>query len=69
MFQGRYNFKVLNYTHCILKILPEAFDGYRITQISDLHIGSFDNKEKLEYAIDLINEQASDAIIVHRRFG
>lgn len=60
--KGRYNFKVLKYT-LYFEDLPEAFDGYRITQISDVHSGSFDNKEKVEYAIDLINEQASDAIL------
>ena len=62
VFKGRYNFKVLNYT-LHFEDLPDAFDGYRITQISDIHSGSFDNKEKVEYAIDLINEQASDAIL------
>ena len=62
MYQGRYNFKVLKYT-LHFEDLPEAFDGYRITQISDLHIGSFDNKEKVEYVIDLVNEQASDALL------
>jgi hypothetical protein len=62
MYKGLYNFKVLKYT-LYFEDLPEAFDGYRITQISDLHIGSFDNKEKIEYAIDLINKQASDTIL------
>lgn len=62
VLKGRYNFKVLNYT-LHFEDLPEAFDGYRITQISDIHSGSFDNKEKVEYAIDLINQQASDAIL------
>jgi len=62
VFKGRYNFKVLKYT-LHFKDLPSAFDGYQITQISDIHSGSFDNKEKVEYAIDLINEQASDAIL------
>lgn len=62
VFKGRYNFKVLNYT-LHFDDLPDAFNGYRITQISDIHSGSFDNKEKVEYAIDLINEQGSDAIL------
>lgn len=62
VFKGRYNFKVLKYT-LHFEDLPAAFDGYRITQISDIHSGSFDNKEKVEYAIDLINQQASDAIL------
>ena len=62
VIKGRYNFKVLKYT-LHYEDLPDAFDGYRITQISDIHSGSFDNKEKVSYAIDLINEQASDAIL------
>jgi uncharacterized protein len=62
MYKGKYNFRVLNYT-LHFDDLPDAFDGYRITQISDIHSGSFDNKEKIEYAIDLINEQKSDVLM------
>jgi predicted MPP superfamily phosphohydrolase len=43
--------------------LPEAFDGFTITQISDLHSGSFDNPDKIKYAIDLVNEQNSDLML------
>ena len=62
MYKGKYNFKVLKYT-LHFEDLPEAFNGYKITQISDLHIGSFDDMEKVSYAVDLINEQQSDAIL------
>lgn len=62
IYRGKYNFKVLNYT-LHFEDLPEAFDGYKLTQISDVHSGSFDNIEKVEYAIDLINEQKSDVIL------
>ena len=62
MFKGKYNFRVLKYT-LNFDDLPDAFDGYKITQISDIHSGSFDNKEKIEYAVDLINEQNSDTIL------
>lgn len=62
MYKGKYNFKVLKYT-LHFEDLPDAFDGYKITQISDIHSGSFDNKEKIEYAVDLINEQKSDVIL------
>ncbi|MCK8481064.1 metallophosphoesterase [Psychroserpens algicola] len=61
MYKGKYRFRVLDYT-LHYEDLPEAFDGYRITQISDIHSGSFDNRKKIEYGINLINEQASDAI-------
>ncbi len=62
MYKGKYNFRVLNYT-LHFDDLPESFDGYKITQISDIHSGSFDNKEKIEYAVNLINEQSSDTIL------
>jgi len=62
MYQGKYNYKVLKYS-LYFEDLPDAFDGYRITQISDIHSGSFDNKKKIEYAVDLINEQESDTIL------
>lgn len=62
VIKGRYNFKVLKYT-LHFDDLPDAFDGYRLTQISDIHSGSLDNKDKIEYAVNLINEQASDTIL------
>jgi len=62
MYKGKYNFKVLKYT-MEYDDLPDAFDGYQITQISDIHCGSFDNREKISYAIDLINEQKSDVLL------
>ena len=61
VFKGKYDFRVI--TQPIeFDDLPDAFDGYRITQISDIHSGSFDNFEKIKYAVNLINEQQSDAI-------
>ncbi|BAO75151.1 metallophosphoesterase [Winogradskyella sp. PG-2] len=62
IYRGKYNFKVLNYT-LHFEDLPDAFDGYKLTQISDIHSGSFDNIDKVEYAIDLINDQQSDIIL------
>lgn len=62
MYKGKYNFKVLKYT-LHFEDLPKAFDGFRLTQISDVHSGSFDNMDKVSYAIDLINEQQSDVVL------
>ncbi|MFS4493314.1 metallophosphoesterase [Maribacter sp. 2308TA10-17] len=62
MYKGKYNFKVLKYT-MEYEDLPDAFEGYQITQISDVHSGSFDNRKKIEYAIDLINQQKSDVLL------
>lgn len=62
MYRGKYNYKVLKYT-LEFDDLPLAFDGYQITQISDIHSGSFDNAKKVQYAVDLVNEQSSDVIL------
>ncbi|MBX2826930.1 MAG: metallophosphoesterase [Flavobacteriaceae bacterium] len=62
MYRGKYNYKVLKYA-LEFDDLPDAFDGYTITQISDVHSGSFDNRDKISYGIDLINEQGSDIIV------
>ncbi|MCV6629818.1 MAG: metallophosphoesterase [Flavobacteriaceae bacterium] len=62
IYRGKYNYKVLRYT-LEFEDLPAAFDGYQITQLSDMHCGSFDNEEKIRYGIDLVNQQQSDAIV------
>jgi uncharacterized protein len=62
IIQGKYNYKVLKY-QLSFKDLPDAFDGYTITQISDIHSGSFTNKEKIQYGVDLINAQKSDLLL------
>ena len=62
MYKGKYRFRVLKYV-MHFEDLPEAFDGYQITQISDVHSGSFDNRAKIEYGVNLINAQKSDAIL------
>jgi predicted MPP superfamily phosphohydrolase len=59
---GKYRYRVVHHT-LEFDDLPEEFDGFTITQISDIHSGSFDNKKKLEYGVDLINRQASDIIL------
>jgi predicted MPP superfamily phosphohydrolase len=62
IFEGRYNYKVIKQT-IFFPDLPEAFDGFKITHISDVHSGSFDNADKINYAIDLVNEQNTDIVL------
>ena len=61
-FKGKYNYKVLKYD-LAFDDLPEAFDGFTITQISDIHSGSFSDKTKVQYAVDLVKEQQSDMVL------
>ncbi|CAM2864773.1 hypothetical protein SAMN05444143_101502 [Flavobacterium succinicans] len=62
IFEGRYNYKVIKQA-IFFPDLPDVFDGFTITQISDVHSGSFDNPDKIDYAIDLINQQKTDLIL------
>lgn len=44
--------------------LPKGFDGYRIVQISDLHLGSWkDTPEAIDKLVKLVNEQQADLIV------
>jgi len=62
ILEGKYNYKVIKQA-IYFPDLPDAFNGFTITQISDVHSGSFDNPEKISHAIDLVNEQNSDMIL------
>ena len=62
MYRGKYNYKVLSY-ELEFDDLPDSFDGFKLTHISDIHCGSFDNPEKVKYGIELINKQGSDVIM------
>ena len=43
--------------------LPEAFDGFTITQITDVHSGSFSDAAGVQKGLDLVNTQQSDIIL------
>ncbi len=46
-----------------LQGLPLAFDGFKIIQISDLHLGSWSSISQLEEAVELINAESPDLIV------
>lgn len=62
ILKGKYNYKIKKVT---LKFadLPSSFHGFTLTQISDLHTGSFDNKKQVEHGVELINSLKSDIIV------
>ena len=59
--KGKYNFQV-NRVRLDLDNLPASFEGFRLVHISDIHSGSFDDKEAVLDGIRLINEQKADLI-------
>lgn len=62
VFKGKYNFKVFRET-IYFEDLPEAFDGFTITQLSDIHAGSFKDITAVKKGIDLAKEQQSDLVV------
>ncbi|MDE5417174.1 metallophosphoesterase [Labilibaculum sp. DW002] len=61
--KGKFKFRIMQESLSFPN-LPKAFQGFRIVQISDMHLGSFNkNYEKIEKAIELINEQEPDIIL------
>ncbi len=64
MVKGATDFRVRRVTMRFPN-LPAAFDGFRILQISDLHVGSYgDNREPLLRASQLINAQGADLVVM-----
>lgn len=62
MLKGKYDYKV-HRTTLYFEDLPAAFDGFTITQLSDIHSGSFDNTAAVQRGIDLAKAQKSDLFV------
>ncbi|WP_354431302.1 metallophosphoesterase [Mucilaginibacter sp. UYP27] len=62
MLRGKYDYKVHRQT-LYYDELPQAFDGFTITQLSDIHSGSFDNVKAMQRGIDLAKGQKSDLFV------
>lgn len=62
IIRTKYNYQVNKIKIPILD-LPAEFEGFTITQISDLHSGSFDNLDEVARGMDLVNAQKSDIIV------
>lgn len=64
IFKAIYRFKV---HHHIIKsnLLPKSFNGLKIVQLSDLHLGSFNYAyDKLNRAIEIVNNLNPDYIVI-----
>ena len=59
---GRYNFKK-NYQDIFIKDWPVALNNYKIIHISDLHLGSFNNIDKFNEAVEMINAENADLVV------
>ncbi len=61
--KGKFDYRIMRESISFPN-LPKAFKGFKIVQISDIHLGSFDkNYEEVEEAVKLINAEKPDIIL------
>lgn len=61
IIRNKYRYKIYPTTVEIAD-LPDSLDGLKIIQISDIHSGSFTEKEPIRNAIQMINEEQADLV-------
>jgi len=61
-FSNKYNYQVRK-IKLAFENLPAAFKGLKIVHISDIHSGSFQNKEAVQHGVNLIMQQNADLIL------
>ncbi len=44
--------------------LPRAFSGFRVAQISDIHMGGWMNRVRFQYVADLIADQKPEVLLI-----
>ncbi|HUF37872.1 MAG TPA: metallophosphoesterase [Anaerolineales bacterium] len=64
--RGRYSPKHFDVNEFDLPLerLPAAFDGYRIIHLSDIHMGTWMNRERLEGVVELVLEEKPDLVAI-----
>jgi predicted MPP superfamily phosphohydrolase len=60
--KNKYNYHIRKVTLSFPN-LPEGFNGWKVVQISDIHSGSFTNKEAVARGIDMILQEKPECIL------
>jgi uncharacterized protein len=61
-FSNKYNYKIRR-VNLSFDTMPAAFKGLKIVQISDIHSGSFTNKEAVARGVDMVLKENADLIL------
>jgi len=61
-FSNKYNYQ-LKKVKLAFDHLPASFKGLKIIHISDIHSGSFQNKQAVQHGVDMILQQKADIIL------
>lgn len=63
LFYGRLNLETTR-QRIILRRLPKSFDGFRIVQLSDIHINAFMSAEEIRKYVAIANEVKADLVLL-----
>ena len=61
-FGNKYNYRIVR-KKLVLKGLPEAFKGFKIIHISDIHSGSLKEREAVLKGVKMIQDQNADLVL------
>lgn len=61
-FSNKYNYQVKR-LKLAFNNLPKAFKGLKIIQLSDIHSGSFNNKDAVKKGVDMVIKENADIIL------
>ncbi len=61
-FGNKYNYQI-KYIRLQFANLPNAFKGLRIAQISDIHSGSYNNKQAVAHGVNMLLQQKPDLVL------
>lgn len=62
MFKWVYQFMISD-QKIVIKNIPSGLKGFKIAQISDLHLGSWTNPKPLMQAVEMINNMNADIVV------
>ena len=63
LFYGRLNLET-THQRIILRRLPKSFDGFRIVQLSDIHINAFMCAEEIRRYVAIANQAKADLVVL-----
>jgi predicted MPP superfamily phosphohydrolase len=61
-FSNKYNYQIKK-VKLAFNSLPNSFKGFKIVHISDIHSGSFNDKQAVQHGVDMILQQEPDVIL------
>jgi predicted MPP superfamily phosphohydrolase len=61
IFKGAHDYTI-HRVKITLPNLPDAFNGLKIVQLSDIHAGSFPSANPLKLAVDMVNKENADLL-------